>query len=216
MEQENHKQHLDNLTEIRSIMEQSSRFISLSGLSGVSAGICALLGAIVAFWYFDFEIYTPGIFEEILQCMTYPVTEVVLFMFADAAIVFILALSTAILFTTRKAKKQGLKVWNKPVKKLLWNLFIPVVAGGFFCIGLLYRGAICLVAPATLIFYGLGLVNAGKYTLRDIKSLGISEIVLGLIAVFIPGYSLLIWAIGFGVLHIVYGVVMYYKYDYQK
>lgn len=211
---ENNKQHLENLNEIRLIMEQSSRFISLSGLSGVFAGLFALAGAFIAFCYFDFKFFTPDIFREIVENDQYPFTDSVIFMFADAIIVFVLALISAIFFTARKAKKQSTKLVTGPIKKMIINLFIPLITGGIFCIGLLYRGSLCLIAPATLVFYGLALVNASKYTLRDIRSLGIAEIILGLTAVFLPGYSLILWALGFGILHIVYGIIMYYKYDH--
>jgi len=68
------------------------------------------------------------------------------------------------------------------------------------------------VAPLTLIFYGLALVNASKYTLSEIRSFGIAEIVLGLIAMAFIGYGLLFWAIGFGLLHIIYGIIMHVRY----
>jgi hypothetical protein len=69
-----------------------------------------------------------------------------------------------------------------------------------------------LVAPATLIFYGLALVNAERYTLTDIKYLGYCQIGLGLISLFFLGWGLVAWTFGFGVLHIVYGLIMHKKY----
>jgi hypothetical protein len=69
------------------------------------------------------------------------------------------------------------------------------------------------VAPATLVFYGLALVNGSKYTLNDIRNIGYLEAGLGVVSMFVPGYGLWFWALGFGVLHIVYGVTMYYKYE---
>ena len=56
-------------------------------------------------------------------------------------------------------------------------------------------------------------VNASKYTLNDIRYLGLTEIFLGLVALVFLEYSLLFWAIGFGLVHIIYGIVMYYKYE---
>jgi hypothetical protein len=96
---------------------------------------------------------------------------------------------------------------------LLANLLVPLAAGGVFCIALLYHGIIYLIAPATLLFYGLALLNASKYTLSEIRWLGITEMLLGLTASIIPGYGLLVWAIGFGILHIIYGMVMYLRYE---
>ena len=70
-----------------------------------------------------------------------------------------------------------------------------------------------LVAPTTLLFYGLALYNAGKYTLDEIRYLGVSEIILGLLGCIFIGYGLMFWALGFGVLHIVYGFMMWWKYE---
>ena len=130
-----------------------------------------------------------------------------------AVIVLILTFGAAIFFTSRKAKKKGQPVWNSSAKRLVVNLFIPLAAGGVFCLILLYHGIYGLIAPAMLLFYGLALLNASKYTLNDIKYLGISELTLGLIAAFWLQYSLLFWALGFGVLNIIYGISMYIKYE---
>lgn len=207
------EKHLQDLSEIRSLMERSSRFISLSGLSGISAGISALLGAAAVFWYFN---WTPFVTKatytnrwtghklDILPAK---------FLIIVASLVLFFALLGGVYFTTRKARKKGQKIWNKLSQKLLLNLLIPLVTGGIFCIALIAEGQFDMIASAMLVFYGLALVNGGKYTLTDIHYLGLCEIALGLISLFLKGYSLEFWAIGFGVLHIVYGVVMYQKYE---
>ena len=64
-----------------------------------------------------------------------------------------------------------------------------------------------------LIFYGLALINSSKYTFFEIRYLGIAEIVLGLIASVFVSSGLILWAAGFGLLHIIYGIIMYYKYE---
>lgn len=207
-------EHLETLTEIRSLMERSSRFISLSGLSGVWAGVIALLGAAAAYLYLDtlpFQNKWLAFREVILQPkwgMDYQT-----FFLLDAVVVFILAFSFAWYFTNRRAKRQGLRTWDAMSKRMLFNLAIPLVAGGIFCIALYLNGELRLIAPATLIFYGLALVNGGKYTVDDIRYLGITQILLGLFGLFVPGYGLEIWALGFGVLHIFYGILMYRKYE---
>jgi hypothetical protein len=199
---------LAELREIRSIMDRSSRFISLSGLSGVFAGLIALAGAAVVKWYLgnhnilyrdDYSIYMNW--------------DTVIFLLTVAGLVLLVAIGAAVYFTYRKARKNRQRIWDSKSQRLVINLAIPLAVGGIFCAILLYHGIVYLMAPAMLIFYGLALVNGSKYTLTDIRYLGLSEIVLGVFAAFFIGYGLLAWAIGFGVLHIVYGTIMYYKYE---
>lgn len=205
--------HLETLSEIRSLMERSSRFISLSGLSGVFAGTCALIGAGATYWYFGLvpfvhkKYYADYAFSPKLGIDPFE------FLFLVAGLVLLFAFAGGVYFTTQKAKKKGQKIWDKLSQKLLINLLIPLLTGAIFCLALLNAGNYGMIAPAMLIFYGLGLVNGGKYTLNDIHYLGLMEIGLGSIALFVPGYGLEFWAIGFGVLHIIYGLIMYNKYE---
>lgn len=199
---------LATLHEIRNIMDRSSRFISLSGLSGVAAGISALIGAAVVKWYLVSQNinYRQNLGLNLTR-------ESIIFLIAVAAIVFILALCSATYFTARNALKSNHRVWDSKTERMLVNLFIPLAVGGIFCAVLIYHNLLYLVAPVMLIFYGLALLNASKYTLSDIRYLGFFEIILGLLASFFVGYGLLAWTLGFGVLHIVYGMLMYFKYE---
>jgi predicted lysophospholipase L1 biosynthesis ABC-type transport system permease subunit len=201
------KEHLQALTDIRSMMERSSRFISLSGLSGVFAGIFALCGAYVA--YLKLSLFETG--YSALQGGSSD--NVIAYLLVDASCVLIVSITVGVLLTMRISKKKEIKFWDATSKRLLINLLIPLITGGLFCLVLLYHGLIGLVAPVTLIFYGLSLINASKYTLNDIRYLGFCEVALGLLASVYIGYGLFFWAAGFGVLHIVYGAVMYFKYE---
>lgn len=206
--------HLQTLGEIRNLMERSSRFISLSGLSGVAAGIFALVGAALVYLYlgkipFDGQITT---YEVVRQEMRWGVHYLTFFAVTGGG-VLLGALASGIFFTTRKARRKGLKVWDRLTQRLLINLFIPLIAGALFCLILLKHGIFGLTGPTTLIFYGLALLNASKYTLPEVRYLGISEIVLGLLGAWWLGYGLELWAFGFGILHIVYGVAMWWKYE---
>lgn len=209
-----HQAQLQTLQDIRSLMERSSRFISLSGLSGVVAGTWALVGAGVAYWYLGMTPFGAERFyyyDAIGQSrwgMSYTA-----FFLLDAGLVLVLALSSGIYFTTRRAKQKGQRIWGPLSRRLLLNLAIPLAAGGVFCLALLYNGYLALVAPATLIFYGLSLVNASRDTLPDIRHLGLMEVGLGLLSCFMLGHGLTFWAIGFGLLHIGYGIYMYLKYE---
>ena len=128
------------------------------------------------------------------------------------AAILVVAILSGYLFTANKSKKKGLKIWDATTKRLLVTFAVPLVTGGLFCLVLLYHHLFVLVAPATLIFYGLALVSAERYTLTDIKYLGYCQIVLGLLSFLFLGWGLIAWTIGFGVLHIVYGLIMHKKY----
>ena len=210
-EQNPHSDSLQDVKDIKRLMERSSRFISLSGLSGVSAGISALAGAAIARYvvlknYYDGD-RGPGFFTASnLQELKFQLLGL-------AAGVFITAFLLAFFFTWRKSATQGISLWNYTSRRLFWNMVIPLVAGGLFILAMLQYDEWRFVAPASLIFYGLALVNASKYTLTDIRYLGFCEIVLGLLNMLWIGDGLCFWAIGFGILHIVYGVIMWWKYE---
>ena len=200
-------QPVDDLQTIRSIMERSSKFLSLSGLSGVLAGIFALAGVAVA-WFFILDLRSYG---EFLAGNLPERTG--LLMLLDAAVVLVLAFSGATLFSYRKSQKAGISFWSLTTKRVLFHLLIPLATGGLVVVLLLIRQQYDLVIPAMLIFYGLALVNAGKFTFGEIHYLGLSDIALGLLAAWFTGWGLLFWAIGFGVMHIVYGTLMYLRHE---
>ena len=211
---DNQKEHLNHLVEIRSLMEKSSRFISLSGLSGVAAGIFALIGLGITYLYLEIIPFTGERFHYINPFnYTKWGIQLIPFFLLNAGAVFSLAISFGIYFTTKKAKKKGQKIWDKVTLRLLISLSIPLVTGGLVCLAMIQHGLYTLIAPCTLIFYGLALVNAGKYTLNDIYYLGLCEILLGLLGLCYIGYGLELWGIGFGILHILYGTLMYFKYE---
>jgi hypothetical protein len=186
------KEPIQQLNEIRNLMERSSRFISLSGLSGVIAGAAALTGASIA--YFKRDATT-------------------MFLISDAVIVLVIAILSSIYLTIRRARQSGQKVWDRSARRLVINMLIPLATGGFFCLILLNHDLIQFLPSATLIFYGLALVNASKYTLPEVRILGIAEIILGLAAGLLMEHGLIFWAAGFGLLHVIYGLVMYNRYE---
>lgn len=203
---------LETLHEIRDMMEKSSRFLSLSGLSGVFAGLFALAGAGAAYRYLGIGILEPAYHRYAYNAGRINI-DFIQFFLADATLVLVAALTAGIYFTARKARRQGQSLWGFTARRLVFSMMIPLITGGLFCLALLYHGAFGLAAPATLIFYGLALLNGSKYTLHDVRYLGITEIILGILASFFIGYGLLCWAVGFGVMHILYGASMYYKYE---
>lgn len=203
------QEYIKDLTEIRSMMERTTRFLSLTGWSGIMAGIYALAGAYLAYRFFysgrDQEIYNTLDRQEI--------SGNVLNLIFLGLIILVLAVGTAIFLSYRKSKKSGNKLWNAAARRLVINMAIPLITGGIFILILISKGILGLIAPLTLIFYGLALLNASKFTYEEFKYLGIIEIVLGLIASYFIGYGLLFWAIGFGIMHIIYGIYMHLRYE---
>ena len=197
------EQSLETLQDIKRMMERSSRFISLSGLSGVSTGACAIIGAFIAHRWIGEYLSNAGEGRDTFETK----------MLGLAIGVMVAALLTSTWFTWRKARKSQLPIWDHASKKLAINIAIPLAAGGFFALGLLQHGGWNFIAPACLVFYGLALVNASKYTLTDIRYLGFLEIALGCINMYFPHEGLYFWTTGFGLLHIIYGLIMWWKYE---
>ena len=202
----------EDLQAIREIMERSSKFLSLSGLSGIFAGVCASIGAAVA-WFVVLDSGSVHYDEYLCSVGASPFNQVSINLGIDAMLVLLAAILGAFYFSYRKAQKSGQKLWTSSTRRLLGHLFIPLVSGGVFVLILAFRNNIDLIASAMLIFYGLSLVNAGKFTLGEIHYLGLTEIALGILAGIFVHHGLLFWVLGFGVMHIVYGIVMYYRYE---
>jgi hypothetical protein len=197
----------EDLESIRHLMERSVKFISLSGLSGILSGVYALIGAALAYY----QIYSG----EVVRTVEYyqghiPIVRNLILI---AVVVLVASLVTGWWFSFRKAKKLNTRIWNETSRRLLMNLSIPLVVGGIFTLLLVYHGHYNVVAASVLIFYGLALINASSNLYEEVRYLGYCELVVGLIAAALPGYGLYFWAVGFGLLHILYGSMMYNKYD---
>lgn len=197
-----------DLALIRSMMEKSGKFISLSGMSGILAGLYALAGAVAAYFLVHYPI-SP------LHYRIYSITETGILwkLIFIAGIVLSASIVTGLILSHRKAKKSGLQLWSATSRQLFLNMAVPLITGGIFILIILYTGHFGLAAPTCLIFYGIALIHASQNTFDEVRYLGFSEIALGLISALLPGYGLLFWALGFGVLHIIYGAFLYNKYD---
>lgn len=201
---------INDIQDIKSLMHKSSRFIGLSGWSGVAAGICALGAAV--YTASDIECWKRGdcAFDRMQageqEGWRFTLTAV-------ALITFAIAFALAFLFTYLRSRKTGVAVWGYTARKVMWNVALPMAVGGAVAWRLMDFGLYGLIAPACLIFYGLGLVNGSKFTVPEIRYLGYFQIALGVVNLWMIGYGLYFWAAGFGVLHIVYGIIMWNKYE---
>jgi len=200
--------YLNDISEIKNMMNRSSRFISLSGLSGILAGVYSLIGA-----YFAYRIiYFYG--AALGSSKTLVITEYAVYkLLVIAGSVVFLSIATGIVLALRKAKRQGEKIWDKSSQRLIINFLIPLVTGGILILYLIEKEQFSLIATLTLVFYGLACINASKYTLGDIRYLGITLLLLAFISLWFIGYGLLFWSLGFGISHIFYGSVMYFNYE---
>lgn len=198
--------YIRDIAEIRSMMERSSKFLSLSGWAGILAGIYALAGVYIAYAFFQFN---P---DEVAYSSTELPASLLKVIFL-AIIILILTIGTAIFLSGRKADKRGETLWNPTAKQLLISMAVPFITGALLILILISKGLIGLVAPLTLVFYGLALYNAGRHTYEDMRTLGLIEMGLGVLGSYYVEYGLLFWALGFGVMHIIYGTYLHYKYE---
>jgi hypothetical protein len=223
----------DELVSIRSMMERSSKFISLSGLSGILAGVYALVGAAVAYYiiYIVGPDYlqirgnttevkglfyggpTDAVFNRYYGMLYFGFLINSKKLLLIGVVVLIASIGSGIILTMRKAKRKGQAAWGKISRLLLFNMAVPLFTGGIFIIFFVIHLHYDMIIPTSLVFYGLSLVSASNFTFSDVKYLGLCEIFIGIFAACLPTYGLLFWAIGFGVLHIIYGSMMYFKYD---
>lgn len=198
-------EYIKDLTEIRSMMERSTKCLSLTGWSGIMAGVYALAGAYAACAVFNFNGFagydTANPSADFFN----------LFLLAIA--ILVLTVGTAALLSYRKAAKNGERLWNAAARRLIVNMAIPLATGGILILIFFSKGLIGLLMPVTLIFYGLALINASKFSYEDFKYLGLIEIALGLAAAYYPQHGLILWGIGFGVMHILYGIYMHLSFE---
>jgi len=202
----------EDIQAIREIMERSSKFMLLNSMAGFFAGTCALIGAALAY----FVILDSGNihYDEFLCTVGgSPINSVTIGLGIIALIVLFLAGLAAFYFSLRKAEKAGQKFWTSSTKRVLAHLLIPIISGGIFVLILVSRNYLDLTASAMLIFYGLALINAGKFTSGELHYLGVAEVILGLLAGIFAQYGILFWVLGFGVMHLIYGAVMYFRYE---
>lgn len=201
------QEYLQDIQEIRSLMEKSTKFMSLSGVSGVLIGIYALLAAVIARYFLQFGV------EEFINNSSVRLNESSWGVFYLAVVTLILSLATGYLYSRQKAAVKGERVWNESARKMMWHFLVPLIAGGGFMLILFFKGMMTWMPGLSLIFYGLALFSVSKYTFKELAGLGLLHLVLGLASILFPMWGLIFWAIGFGLGHIGYGLFLYKKYE---
>ena len=207
------QEYLEDIRHIRAIMNRSTRFVALSGMTGIVSGTAALAVVILLSLYLGISPFSTSFPDLILKVEGLAQEQVLRVLITSFASLFLFSFFAAYFLTRRRAKAAGEDLWKGSGKQLWLSLGVPLLAGGGFCLALLQQGHVEMLAPASLIFYGVTLYSGSKFTLEEVKYLGVTEMVLGLLASFWPGLGLLLWAFGFGVSHIIYGIFMYNKYE---
>lgn len=198
MESEN---YLKDISEIKNLMNKSSQFISLSGLSGAFAGIYAIIGA--AYFY----ITTRSIKISDFETKDIDKATIIFILFV------ILSTLTTIIFTSIRAKSLDEKSWDVKTKNLVQAFFTPILIGLVFVLILYFNNEYNYLLALLLVFYGIGLLNAGFTTNNLVKPLGYIQVTFGLICAIKYDYTFWFFAIGFGIVHLVYGSIVYFKID---
>ncbi|MGN0004125.1 MAG: hypothetical protein ACI35V_11885 [Sphingobacterium composti] len=203
----NQKDLINQIGQIKSLMEKSSKFMSISGLSGVLIGSYALVGAFVAYvliYGFNSQF---GFRDHYVNNANIPSLLII------AISVLVVSIGTGYYMAKQKAKKSGQSVWNPTSKALFKAMAVPLLTGGLLSLIFIYKGDYGMIASTMLIFYGLSLSAASNFTFKELRWLGILDIILGLLALCLPGYGIYFWALGFGILHIIYGLIVHQRYE---
>ena len=199
------------LADIRQLMARSGRFLSLSGLSGLWAGVCALVAVFLAYRKASLIPFSGVDYTSKLLGEGFTGVEIASYLFSSGVLTMVIALSGAIFFTVRRSRLTGQVLWNASSRSMLFHMAIPLVVGGLLVLAHWRHGVYGFSGAITLIFYGISLLIGGRYTHDEIRYLGYLELGLGLLVAFFPSYSIDAWAIGFGVLHIIYGALMWWR-----
>ena len=212
MNEEMKNEQLAAISEMRDMMQRSSRFLSLSGLAGILVGCVALVGVGLAYYLLEMPFGSTGYLmylDNALEANDATLKNIIFI----CVTILIISLLIGSLMAIRNAKRKGLSVVDNTTKRLVINMFIPLLVGGIFIVALLMHQSLSFILPSMLIFYGMALLNASKYSIEDIRYLGLIEMFLGLFAMFFLDQALIIWGFGFGILHMIYGVILYNKYE---
>jgi hypothetical protein len=205
------EESLSVLREIRSMMDGAGRFRSLSGKAGVYAGCYALAGWLGVHVWVGVSPLGVGLMERLTAAGE---GDGLLWVFVGVGVVVLVAaLSTGLWMAVRKAAGRGESLWDAAARQVLSGLMVPWVVGGLYILTLFYHGHRLQVLPASLLFYGLGLVGASRHTLAEVRGLGFAFLLTGLAAALQPGMAHWYWAFGFGLLHIGYGLWIHRRHE---
>ena len=185
-----HEHALSNLRYIREAMERASAFTSIPGWGGVAVGVTAVIAAIIGNGAQTWRQW-------------------LLIWLGEAVIAALIAFVTMV----RKARKANVSFTGGPARRFFVSYLAPVVAGGILTLLLTQRGFFAALAPMWLLLYGVSFVSSGAYSIPVVPVMGVCYMLLGIAACFF-GFAIqnALMGVGFGGLHLVFGVVIARRY----
>lgn len=181
-----HQRAMENLRFIRETMERSGSFTAVPGWGGVLVGLSAAAAAVVASYR-----ATPGGWLAVW--------------FAEG----MLAMAVAALAMKHKAEKVGEPLLSAPARKFALSFAPPLLAGALLTFVLVQAGQPAIIPGMWLLLYGTGVVTGGAFSVDIVPVMGLCFMALGTLALFCPlGWGNAFLAIGFGGLHIVFGILI--------
>ena len=184
-----HARAMENLRFIRETMERAGSFTAVSGWGQVSIGVTALIATWVATAQTEPERWLAVWTGEAL-----------------------LALAIGGFTVARKAYSAGLPLLSGPGRKVALSLAPPIVAGAMLTAVLFEAGLLWPLPGMWLLLFGTGVVAAGAYSVRVVPVMGLSFMLLGMLALLTPTWGDVLMGLGFGGLHIFFGVLIAWRY----
>jgi len=185
-----HDHAIDNLRYIRRTMERAGSFTAVPGTGGILMGVIALVASMLA-----------GPSAGIRSWL------------AIWVVAALAALTTGVLFASRKAHAAKMPLLSGPGQKFILGLAPPMLAGAILTAALYRLGVFAPIPGAWMLFYGTGVLTGGAASVRVVPVMGACFMILGTVALFSPaawGNGLM--AAGFGGLHILFGTIITVKY----
>jgi hypothetical protein len=183
---------LDNIRFIRDAMERAGSFTSIPGWGGVGVGITAIVTAVIAQQFLGKSLR--------LWLATW---------LAEAVVAAIIGFGTM----TLKARRSEAPFMSGAAKRFFISYFAPLVAGAVITFALVRVEAYAAIPATWLLLYGTAFVSSGAFSIRVIPVMGIAFMLFGVLSAFVPlNASNVILGIGFGGLHIIFGLIIARSY----
>jgi hypothetical protein len=193
----------ENLRVIRQTMERSTKYSTLSGLSGVLIGLAAIAGVLATNWLTGDA--PPG-----ASVYRHP---------SALALVWVSVLVMAVAIDFACNKRRAARVGKHVVSPLGAHIVLAALpaflAGGVLTLFFYQHALLYYVWGVWMLSYGLAISAVGLFSVKPVLALGAAFVLAGAVTLLLPlPYHLYMMALTFGGFHIGYGVVMARKHGW--